>query len=119
GWLGLASGLARGADVILIPEQPFDIDEVRRLVSRRRSRGAYFSIVVVAEGAVPVEGTMETVGGDTDAFGHVRLGGIGLLLEEEIGQRTGHETRGTNLGHVQRGGTPTALARLLATRPLL
>src|SRR5258708_1588425 len=116
GWIALHSGLAGGADVILIPEKPFDIDEVCRLVGRRRSRGRFFSIVVVAEGAVPKEGTMETVGGETDAFGHARLGGIGVRLEKEIEERTGFETRGTILGHVQRGGTPTAFDRVLATR---
>jgi ATP-dependent phosphofructokinase / diphosphate-dependent phosphofructokinase len=116
GWIALHSGLAGGADVILIPEKPFDIDEVCRLISRRRSRGRYFSIVVVAEGALPKEGTMETVGGETDAFGHVRLRGIGTRLEQEIEQRTGFETRATILGHVQRGGTPTAFDRVLATR---
>jgi phosphofructokinase-like protein len=116
GWIALHSGLAGGADVILIPEKPFDIDEVCRLITRRRSRGRYFSIVVVAEGAVPIEGTMETVGGETDAFGHVRLGGIGVRLEKEIEGRTGFETRATILGHVQRGGTPTAFDRVLATR---
>jgi 6-phosphofructokinase 1 len=116
GWIALHSGLAGGADVILIPEKPFDIDEVCRLITRRRSRGRYFSIIVVAEGALPVEGTMETVGGQTDAFGHVRLGGIGVRLEKEIEERTGFETRATILGHVQRGGTPTAFDRVLATR---
>jgi ATP-dependent phosphofructokinase / diphosphate-dependent phosphofructokinase len=116
GWIALHSGLAGGADVILIPEKPFDIDEVCRLITRRRSRGRYFSIVVVAEGALPVEGTMETVGGTTDAFGHVRLGGIGVRLEQEIEERTGFETRATILGHIQRGGTPTAFDRVLATR---
>jgi phosphofructokinase-like protein len=116
GWIALHSGLAGGADVILIPEKPFDIDEVCRLVGRRRSRGRFFSIVVVAEGALPVEGSMETVGGETDAFGHVRLGGIGVRLEQEIEARTGFETRATILGHVQRGGTPTAFDRVLATR---
>ena len=116
GWIALHSGLAGGADVILIPEKPFDIEEVCRLVGRRRSRGRYFSIVVVAEGAIPKEGTMETVGGETDAFGHVRLGGIGVQLEKEIEARTGFETRATILGHVQRGGTPTAFDRVLATR---
>jgi 6-phosphofructokinase 1 len=116
GWIALHSGLAGGADVILIPEQRFDIDEVCRLITRRRSRGRYFSIVVVAEGAIPKEGTMETVGGQTDAFGHVRLGGIGVRLEKEIEDRTGHETRATILGHIQRGGTPTAFDRVLATR---
>jgi 6-phosphofructokinase 1 len=116
GWIALHSGIAGGADVILIPEQPFDIEEVCRLVGRRRSRGRYFSIVVVAEGAIPKEGTMETVGGETDAFGHVRLGGIGVRLEQEIESRTGFETRATILGHIQRGGTPTAFDRVLATR---
>src|SRR5690349_8129030 len=116
GWIALHSGLAGGADVILIPERPFDIDEVCRLVGRRRSRGRFFSIVVVAEGALPMEGTMETVGGETDAFGHARLGGIGVRLEKEIEERTGFETRATILGHIQRGGTPTAFDRVLATR---
>jgi 6-phosphofructokinase 1 len=102
--------------VILIPEQPFDIDEVCRAVGRRRSRGRFFSIVVVAEGAIPKEGTMETIGGETDSFGHVRLGGIGVQLEKEIEERTGFEARATILGHVQRGGTPTAFDRVLATR---
>jgi 6-phosphofructokinase 1 len=102
--------------VILIPERPFDIDEVCRLISRRHERGRYFSIVVVAEGAAPKEGTMEAFEGQADDFGHVRLGGIGQRLEREIEQRTGYETRATVLGHVQRGGTPTAFDRVLATR---
>ena len=116
GWIALHAGLAGGADVILIPERPFDIDEVCRLIRRRHSRGRYFSIVVVAEGAVPKEGTMEIVEGATDDFGHVRLGGIGQRLEREIEERTGFETRTTVLGHIQRGGTPTAFDRVLATR---
>src|SRR3954469_19014494 len=116
GWIALHSGLAGGAAVILLPQTPFAIDEVCRLISRRRSRGRYFSIVVVAEGALPKEGTMETVGGTTDAFGHARLGGIGVRLETEIEERTGFETRATILGHIQRGGTPTAFDRVLATR---
>ena len=116
GWIALHSGLAGGADVILIPEKPFDIDEVCRRISRRRSRGRHFSIVVVAEGALPVAGTMEVVEGETDAFGHVRLRGIGVRLEHEIEERTGLETRATILGHIQRGGTPTAFDRVLATR---
>jgi len=116
GWIALHSGLAGGADVILIPEQPFDIDEVCRLIKRRHSRGRYFSIVVVAEGALPKEGTMETIGGEKDDFGHVRLGGIGVQLEQEVERRTGFETRATVLGHIQRGGTPTAFDRVLATR---
>src|SRR3954470_1054117 len=117
GWIALYSGMAGGADVILIPERPFDIEEVCRHIRRRHDRGRYFSIVVVAEGAVPAEGTMETLGGDfTDEFGHERLGGIGQVLEREIEERTGYETRATVLGHIQRGGTPTALDRVLATR---
>jgi phosphofructokinase-like protein len=117
GWIALWSGLAGGADVILIPERPFDIEDVCRLIRRRHQRGRYFSIVVVAEGALPREGTMETVGeGQTDEFGHVRLGGIGYRLEAEIEKRTGFESRATVLGHVQRGGTPTAFDRVLATR---
>jgi ATP-dependent phosphofructokinase / diphosphate-dependent phosphofructokinase len=116
GWIALHSGLAGGADVILVPERPFDIEEVCRLIRRRHSRGRYFSIVVVAEGATPKEGTMETVAGAEDEFGHVRLGGIGQRLETEIEQRTGYETRATVLGHTQRGGTPTAFDRVLATR---
>jgi ATP-dependent phosphofructokinase / diphosphate-dependent phosphofructokinase len=114
GWIALHSGLAGGADVILIPERPFDIEEVCRLISRRHSRGRYFSIVVVAEGAVPASG--EVVGFGEDEFGHARLGGIGALLEREIEERTGFETRTTVLGHIQRGGTPTAYDRVLATR---
>jgi ATP-dependent phosphofructokinase / diphosphate-dependent phosphofructokinase len=117
GWIALHSGLAGGADVILIPERPFDINEVVRLIRRRHSRGRYFSILVAAEGATPQEGTLETIpGGARDEFGHERLGGIGQLLEREIGERTGFETRTTVLGHIQRGGTPTAFDRVLATR---
>jgi 6-phosphofructokinase 1 len=116
GWIALHSGLAGGADVILIPEIPFDIDEVCRLIRRRHERGRYFSIVVAAEGAMPKEGTITVATGDTDEFGHPRLGGIGHTLEREIEARTGYETRATVLGHVQRGGTPTAFDRVLATR---
>jgi 6-phosphofructokinase 1 len=117
GWIALHAGVAGGADVILIPEMPFDIDEVCRLIRRRHERGRYFSIVVAAEGATPREGTM--VVEDTasaDEFGHRRLGGIGRRLERAIEERTGYETRATVLGHVQRGGTPTAFDRVLATR---
>jgi phosphofructokinase-like protein len=117
GWIALHSGMAGGADVILIPERPFDIEEVCRLIRRRHSRGRYFSIVVVAEGATPAEGgAMETVTSGEDEFGHARLGGIGQRLEREIEERTGFETRTTVLGHIQRGGTPTAFDRVLATR---
>jgi len=116
GWIALYSGVAGGGDVILIPERPFDIDDVCSLIERRHSRGRFFSIVVVAEGALPKRGTMELADGETDEFGHVRLGGIGQRLEVEIEQRTGFETRAVVLGHVQRGGTPTAYDRVLATR---
>jgi 6-phosphofructokinase 1 len=116
GWIALHSGLAGGADVILIPERPFDIEEVCRLIQRRHARGRYFSIVVAAEGATPVEGTLELMSDGTDEFGHERLGGIGYLLEREIEKRTGFESRATVLGHIQRGGTPTAFDRVLATR---
>jgi 6-phosphofructokinase len=116
GWIALHSGIAGGADVILIPERPFDIEEVCSLVRRRHARGRAFSIVVVAEGVLPQEGTMELAAGEKDEFGHARLGGIGQRLEREIEQRTGFETRATVLGHVQRGGTPTAFDRVLATR---
>ena len=116
GWIALHSGLAGGADAILVPERPFDVEEVCRLIRRRHERGRYFSIIVVAEGAVPLEGTMETLSAEEDEFGHARLGGIGQRLGPEIERRTGFETRVTVLGHVQRGGTPTAFDRVLATR---
>jgi ATP-dependent phosphofructokinase / diphosphate-dependent phosphofructokinase len=116
GWIALHAGVAGGADVILIPEIPFDIDEVCRLIQRRHGRGRTFSIVVAAEGATPKEGTMSLSAGQLDEFGHPRLGGIGHRLEQEIEQRTGFETRATVLGHIQRGGTPTAFDRVLATR---
>jgi 6-phosphofructokinase 1 len=117
GWIALHAGIAGGADVILIPEIPFDIDEVCRLIRRRHERGRPFSIVVAAEGASPIAGTMAVTSDNTvDEFGHPRLGGIGYALEREIEQRTGFETRATVLGHVQRGGTPTPFDRVLATR---
>jgi 6-phosphofructokinase 1 len=115
GWIALHSGLAGGANVILIPERPFDIDKVCEYVKARFERH-YAPIIVVAEGAQPAEGTMELQTGELDAFGHVRLGGIGQVLEREIEARTGYESRQTVLGHVQRGGTPTAYDRVLATR---
>jgi 6-phosphofructokinase 1 len=116
GWIALHSGLAGGANVILIPERPFDIDEVAAYVKHRFSTHRYAPIVVVSEGALPKEGTLTVVGGEKDAFGHERLGGIGQLLERELEERTGHEARATVLGHIQRGGTPTAYDRWLATR---
>ncbi|MEA2314692.1 MAG: ATP-dependent phosphofructokinase / diphosphate-dependent phosphofructokinase [Solirubrobacteraceae bacterium] len=117
GWIATHAGLAGGADAILVPERPFDIEQVVAHLQRRHARGRSFSIVVVAEGAVPREGTLQTRSdATTDAFGHPRLGGIGVTLEAEIERRTGFESRVTILGHVQRGGTPVAYDRVLATR---
>lgn len=116
GWIAVHSGIAGGADVVLIPERPFHLDEVAEHLEKRHSRGRAFSIVVVAEGAVPAEGQMETQNEEKDAFGHVRLGGIGNSLANELERRTGFETRATTLGHIQRGGTPSAFDRVLATR---
>jgi phosphofructokinase-like protein len=117
GWIATHAGIAGGADAILVPERPFDIEQVVAHLRRRHERGRSFSIVVVAEGATPREGTLQTrPGSATDAFGHARLGGIGVTLEGEIERRTGFETRVTILGHVQRGGTPVAFDRVLATR---
>ena len=116
GWIALHSGIAGGANIVLIPEQPFDIDEVCRLIEQR-FESRYSPIVVVSEGAVPIEGgDMTLVSGEKDAFGHVRLGGIGDRLAHEIESRTGSEARTVVLGHIQRGGTPTAFDRWLATR---
>jgi ATP-dependent phosphofructokinase / diphosphate-dependent phosphofructokinase len=116
GWIALYSGVAGGADVILIPERPFDVDGVCAMLRRRKSRGRNFSIVVVAEGASAQDGQSVEAANELDEFGHRRLGGIGHWLESEIESRTGFETRATVLGHVQRGGTPTASDRVLATR---
>lgn len=116
GWIATHAGIAGGADAILIPETPFDIEEVCGYIRSRHARGRNFSIVVVAEGAVPKEGTFSLSDAGVDEFGHVRLGGIANSLATEIESRTGYETRVTILGHVQRGGTPTAFDRVLATR---
>jgi 6-phosphofructokinase 1 len=117
GWIATYAGIAGGADAILVPERPFDIEAVVAHLRRRHEGGPSFSIVVVAEGASPREGTLSVhAGGATDAFGHARLGGIGVVLEDEIERRTGFETRVTILGHVQRGGSPIAFDRVLATR---
>jgi ATP-dependent phosphofructokinase / diphosphate-dependent phosphofructokinase len=115
GWIAWHAGVAGGANVILIPERPFDIDRVCEFIEHRFA-SHYAPIVVVAEGAVPAEGTLPAREGEVDAFGHKRLTGIGNLLEEEIARRTGKEARATVLGHVQRGGSPTAFDRVLATR---
>jgi 6-phosphofructokinase 1 len=115
GWIALHAGLAGGANAILIPEREFDIDAVCELVGRRFA-SHFAPIIVVSEGASPIGGMPEPEDAKTDSFGHVRLGGIGHWLESEIERRTGKETRATVLGHVQRGGTPTAFDRVLATR---
>jgi 6-phosphofructokinase 1 len=116
GWIAVHCGMAGGADVILVPERPFDVNEVCEHLRRRHAAGRTFSIVVVAEGATPRDGDVVTEHEDTDAFGHVRLGGIAVQLEKEIEQRTGYESRMTILGHVQRGGSPLAYDRVLGTR---
>jgi 6-phosphofructokinase 1 len=116
GWIALEGGIAGGADIILIPEFPFDISDVCAQILKRRERGKLFSIVVVAEGALPKDGTLIKQSEQTDDFGHVRLGGIGSIIAREIERCTGIETRVTVLGYIQRGGTPTAFDRILATR---
>ena len=117
GWIAITSGIAGGADVIFVPEKPIDIDYAVKILKDRHERGKLFSIVVVAEGAkLPGTEKQATQGSVTDAFGHARLSGIGQAVAEIIEQRTGYETRSVNLGHTQRGGTPTAFDRMLATR---
>ncbi len=115
GWIALHAGVAGGANVILIPEQPFDIEEVCNYVEKR-FQTRYAPIVVVAEGAHPKTVSTSVVDNQLDAFGHTRYGGVGQLLAEEIERRTGKEARAAVLGHIQRGGTPTAFDRVLATR---
>lgn len=117
GWIATYGGIAGGADVILIPEEKFDIDEVCSSLKKRHARGKNFSIVVAAEGAQPKDAnSFITKGTELDNFGHVKLGGIGDALAKEIEKRTGFETRATVLGHTQRGGSPTAFDRVLGTR---
>jgi 6-phosphofructokinase 1 len=117
GHIATWAGIAGGATMTLIPEEPFDIDEVcDALRHRHENRRRLASIVVVSEGAMPTDGSIELKSGELDAFGHVQLGGIGNWLSSEIESRTGYETRVTTLGHIQRGGTPTAFDRVLATR---
>lgn len=115
GWIALHSGLAGGANVILVPEKQFSVEKVVEWVERRFER-QFAPIIVVAEGAMPEGGAEVLHSGEKDAFGHVRLGGIGTWLAEEIAERTGKESRAVVLGHVQRGGIPTAYDRVLATR---
>lgn len=115
GWIALHAGIAGGASIVLIPEQPYDIDEVCRLVEQR-FESEYAPIIVVSEGATPASGDNALQNAELDDFGHVRLGGIGDRLARQIEERTGKEARSVVLGHVQRGGTPTAFDRWLATR---
>ncbi len=116
GWIACSAGLAGGAHAILVPEHPFDLNELCAQIQARHSRGRSYSIVVASEGAVPKDGSLSARADDVDQFGHPRLGGIGAYLEHEIERITGFETRMVVLGHVQRGGTPTAFDRILATR---
>lgn len=116
GWIAIEAGLAGGADCILIPEKPFDIEEVCGYIRKRQELGRNFSVIVVAEGAKPAGGEEVVYSSGVDEFGHVRLGGVGYLLGKEIEKRTGLETRVVILGHLQRGGSPTAFDRILATR---
>jgi phosphofructokinase-like protein len=115
GWIAFHAGLAGGANVILIPEQKFDVERVCNYIEQR-FKSQYAPIIVVSEGAEPVGGIPDADEAPTDAFGHARLGGIAHWLEGEIARRTGEEARATVLGYVQRGGTPTAFDRVLATR---
>ncbi|MGH9136518.1 MAG: ATP-dependent 6-phosphofructokinase [Acidimicrobiales bacterium] len=117
GHIATWAGIAGGATVVLVPEHPFDIDQVCEAIRHRHeNRNRFASIVVVAEGATPATGELSTAGAETDAFGHARLGGIGDALAREIEARTGYESRAVVLGHVQRGGTPSAFDRVLSTR---
>jgi len=121
GWIAVQAGLAGGADAILIPEVPYEIEKICALIEKRHQRGKDFSIMVVAEGAkIPTpedeDGTFVVQDWEKDAFGHVRLGGVGNVLGREIRRRTGFDTRVTVLGHLQRGGSPSAFDRVLATR---
>lgn len=116
GWIAFYAGIAGGAAAILVPEVPFDLDQLVETLKLRHESGRYASIVVVAEGARPKEGTLQMPPDEYDAWGHIRLGGISNVISREIEARTGYDTRVTILGHVQRGGTPTAFDRVLATR---
>lgn len=116
GWIAITSGIAGGADAIGVPEKPLDIDHICKVLKYRHDHGKKFSIVVVAEGTKLPDGGKAIQGTKLDAFGHERLSGIGQVVAELIEQKTGYETRSVNLGHTQRGGTPTAYDRMLATR---
>jgi 6-phosphofructokinase 1 len=116
GWIAMYAGIAGGATVILIPEVPFNIDEVAAVVSRRHAGGRYASVVVVAEGARPIPGTLVMPERHRDHYGHELLGDIAHLVAPELSARTGYESRVVQLGHIQRGGTPCAFDRVLSTR---
>jgi 6-phosphofructokinase 1 len=116
GWIAITSGIAGGADAIGVPEKPLDIDHICNIVKYRHEHGKKFSIIVVAEGAKLPSGGQATQGTKVDAFGHARLSGVGQAVAEMIEEKTGYETRSVNLGHTQRGGTPSAYDRMLATR---
>jgi 6-phosphofructokinase 1 len=117
GWLTLMGGIAGGAHIILIPEKPLDIDEVCRIIKERRERGEPYTLIAVAEGVtIPTTGELVTASAERDEFGHIRLGGVSKVLEEEIKKRTGEEVRSVVLGHIQRGGIPSAYDRVLGIR---
>jgi ATP-dependent phosphofructokinase / diphosphate-dependent phosphofructokinase len=116
GWIAFESGLAGGADVILIPEEPFDVAEICEIIGQRQKRGRHFSVIVVSEGAKPKDGKEIVYSDGVDEFGNSRLGGVGYYLGKEIEKCIGTETRVVILGHIQRGGTPTAFDRVLGTR---
>ncbi len=117
GWIALTAGVAGGAHVVLVPEKEIDFDKVCALLKYNHDHGKKYGIVVVAEGAkLPESGEQAVKGTKVDSFGHARLSGIAEILAEKIEERTGYETRSVNLGHTQRGGTPTAYDRMLATR---
>jgi ATP-dependent phosphofructokinase / diphosphate-dependent phosphofructokinase len=116
GWIAITSGIAGGADAIGVPEKALDIEHICKVIKYRHEHGKKFSIVVVAEGAKLPSGEQATQGKKVDAFGHARLSGIGQAVAEMIEEKTGYETRSVNLGHTQRGGTPSAFDRMLATR---
>ncbi|UWM51405.1 6-phosphofructokinase [Streptomyces carpaticus] len=116
GWIALESGMAGGAHGICIPERPFQVDDLCKMVEERFARGKKFAVICVAEGARPAEGSMPYEKGEIDPYGHERFAGIGNRLASELEQRLGKEARPVILGHIQRGGTPTAYDRVLATR---
>jgi 6-phosphofructokinase 1 len=116
GWIALHAGIAGGATAILVPEVPFNIAEVATIVSKRHDRGRYASLVVVAEGAKPIAGTLEVPEPQLDKYGREMHGSISQVIAPELSRLTGFESRVVQLGHVQRGGTPTAYDRVLSTR---